>query len=209
MRLLTSLLRFVQYTSSKYNIDESHGLGHAMDVLHYTHQIYLQQRIIYPQLVEQEPIFYSAAILHDMYDHKYVNTHIPPLSTVLQYHLKPHEITVVKNIINTMSLSKVKKDGFPQLGTYQWSYHIVREADLLSSYDMDRAMMYDMYHSDGNVVANYEHTIEIFESRINTYYNNNLFMTEYAKVKGHELYEKSIVQLANWKSIIKSYDRYN
>jgi hypothetical protein len=208
MRLLTTLLRFVQYTSLKNNIDESHGLGHAMDVLHYTHKIYLEQRIICPELLEQESIFYSAAILHDMYDHKYENKNIPPLSTVLQYHLKPYEINVVSKIINTMSLSKVKKEGFPELGAYQWAYHIVREADLLTSYDMDRAMIYDMYHSDGNVLSNYEHIIDIFETRINTYYKNNLFLTEYAKVNGHELYEKSIVQLANWKSIIQSYDRY-
>jgi hypothetical protein len=143
-----------------------------------------------------------------MYDHKYTTNNIPPISNVLQYHLKPHEINVVTKIINTMSLSKVKKEGFPELGAYQWAYHIVREADLLSSYDMDRAMIYDMYHSDGNVLSNYEHIIDIFENRINTYYNNNLFLTEYGKANGNKLYEKSIVQLANWKSIIQSYDRY-
>jgi hypothetical protein len=208
MRLLTTLLRFVQYTSLKNNIDESHGLGHAMDVLHYTHQIYIHQRIKNPVLIDQEPIFYSAAILHDMYDHKYENKNIPHISTVLQYHLKPHEINIISKIINTMSLSKVKKEGFPQLGTYQWAYHIVREADLLSSYDMDRAMIYDMYHSDGNVLTNYEHTRALFESRVNNYYTDNLFLTEYGKVKGHELLEKSIVQLRNWNSIIQSYDRY-
>ena len=76
MRLLTSLLRFVQYTSMKHNIDESHALGHSMKILDYTHKIYLEQRVITPKLIEQEPVFYSAAILHDMYDHKYVNTHI-------------------------------------------------------------------------------------------------------------------------------------
>lgn len=70
MRLLTTLLRFVQYTSLKNDIDESHALGHSMDVLHYTHQNYLHQRFKSPQLIEQESIFYSAAILHDMYDHK-------------------------------------------------------------------------------------------------------------------------------------------
>jgi HD superfamily phosphodiesterase len=208
MRVLTSLLRFVQYTSMKYGIDESHALGHSMDVLHYTHQIYLQQRVISPQLVEQEPVFYSAAILHDMYDHKYENKNIPPISNVLQYHLKPHEINAVTNIINTMSLSQVKKNGFPYLQDYQWAYHIVREADLLASYDMDRAMIYHMYHSKNDVFSSYENTLALFETRVNNYYKDNLFMTEYGKAKGHELLEKSIVQLANWKSIIQSYDRY-
>lgn len=107
-----------------------------------------------------------------------------------------------------MSYSKIKKDGFPDLKNYQWAYHIVREADLLSSYDMDRAMMYHMYHSKDDVLASYENTQTLFESRVNNYYKDNLFMTEYAKVKGHELHEKSIVQLSNWKSIIQSYERY-
>jgi hypothetical protein len=53
MRLLTTLLRFVQYTSLKNNIDKSHALGHAMDVLHYTHQNYIHQRIKSPELIEQ------------------------------------------------------------------------------------------------------------------------------------------------------------
>jgi hypothetical protein len=183
-------------------------LGHAMDVLHYTHQIYLQQRNICPQLEEQEPVFYSAAILHDMYDHKYTNNNIPPLSTVLKYHLKPIEITAVKDIIDNMSLSKVKKDGFPQLDNYQWAYHIVREADLLCSYDMDRAMIYHMFHSKGDVLSSYDNTQALFESRVQNYYRDNLFLTEYGRANGHKLHEKSIEQLENWKSIIQSYDRY-
>jgi hypothetical protein len=107
-----------------------------------------------------------------------------------------------------MSLSQVKKNGFPYLQDYQWAYHIVREADLLASYDMDRAMIYHMYHSKNDVFSSYENTLALFETRVNTYYKDNLFMTEYGKAKGHELLEKSIVQLANWKSIIQSYDRY-
>jgi hypothetical protein len=95
----------------KYGIDESHALGHSMDVLHYTHQIYLQQRVISPQLVEQEPVFYSAAILHDMYDHKYENKNIPPISNVLQYHLKPHEINAVTNIITPFYISNADPCG--------------------------------------------------------------------------------------------------
>ena len=208
MRLLTSLLRFVQYTSMKHNIDESHALGHSMKILHYTHKIYLDQRVITPKLIEQEPVFYSAAILHDMYDHKYTNKNIPPLSTVLKYHLKPIEITAVKDIIDNMSLSKVKKDGFPYLQDYQWAYHIVREADLLCSYDLDRAMIYHMFHSKGDVLSSYENTQDLFESRLQNYYRDNLFLTEYGMANGHKLHEKSIAQLENWKSIIQSYERY-
>jgi|LauGreDrversion4_2_1035121.scaffolds.fasta_scaffold31282_3 hypothetical protein len=208
MRLLTTLLRFVQYTSLKNGIDESHSLGHSMNVLHYAHRIYLDQRIKSPQLKTQEPIIYSAAILHDMYDHKYTNNNIPPLTNVLQYYLKPHEIAAVRNIIDTMSYSVVKTDGFPYLQDYQWAYHIVREADLLSSYDIDRAMIYHMFHSREDVLASFENTKAFYESRIKNYQKDNLFMTEYGKAKASELNRKSIEQLENWKSIIQSYDRY-
>jgi len=208
MRLLTALLRFVQYTSLKNGIDESHSLGHSMNILHYTHQIYSDQRKKSPQLIEQEPVLYSAAILHDMYDHKYTNNNIPSLSNVLNFHLKPHEITAVRNIIDTMSYSVVKKEGFPYLQDYQMAYHVVREADLLCSYDLDRAMIYHMFHSKDDVIASFENTRAFYESRVKNYHKDNLFMTEYGKAKGHELNKKSIEQLENWKSIIQSYDRY-
>ena len=35
MKLLSKLYNFVLYTTTKYNIDESHGLSHAMDILGY------------------------------------------------------------------------------------------------------------------------------------------------------------------------------
>ena len=40
MSLLTKLFNFVLLTSAKYNIDESHGLSHSMDVLYNAHKIY-------------------------------------------------------------------------------------------------------------------------------------------------------------------------
>ena len=49
---------------------------------------------------------------------------------------------VIGDIIGSMSYSKVKKNGFPELGDYQTEYNIVREADLLAAYDIDRAIIY-------------------------------------------------------------------
>ena len=43
-----------------------------------------------------------------------------------------------------MSYSKVNKNGFPELGNYQLCYNIVREADLLASYNIDRCIIYQM-----------------------------------------------------------------
>ena len=73
MSLLTKLFHYVLLASSKYNIDESHGLSHSMDVLNFAHNIYINELPDCPFLKEQEKVIYTAAILHDMCDKKYVN----------------------------------------------------------------------------------------------------------------------------------------
>lgn len=208
MRLLTTLLRFVQYTSIKNKIDESHALSHSMKVLHYAQEGFRNQTQKSPLLKPHEPIIYTAAILHDLYDKKYDTFNVPPLSSVLEYKLKPHEIKVVDQIIHTMSYSTVKKEGFPYLGDYQNAYHIVREADLLASYDVDRAFIYHMFHSNDDIWKTYEESRNFCENRVLKYHDDNLFMTDYGKAKGLELRTKLIEQLDSWKSVIHSYDRY-
>lgn len=208
MRLLTTLIRFVQYTSLKNNIDESHALGHAMKVLYYTHQNYLHELPNSPQIKGQETVMYSAAILHDMYDHKYETKNVKPIQEVLQYQLKPYEVNAVEEIINSMSYSKVKTAGFPELGKYQVAYHIVREADILASYDIDRAIIYDMYRSTGDIHNSYDNMMVFFENRVKNYHKDYLFMTDYGKKMGDELRIKSIDQITSWKSIINTFDRY-
>lgn len=208
MRLLTTLLRFVQYTSIKNKIDESHSLGHSMKVLHYAQEGIRYQVPKSPQLKQQEPIIYTAAILHDLYDRKYKTVNVPDISLVLEYKLKPHEIKVVDQIIHTMSYSTVKKEGFPYMGDYQMAYHIVREADLLASYDADRAFIYHMFHSNDDIWKTYEESREFCNNRVLKYHEDNLFMTDYGKSKGLELRTKLNEQLDSWKSIIHTYDRY-
>ena len=62
-----------------------------------------------------------------------------------------------------MSYSKVKKNGFPDLGIYQNAYHVVREADLLSAYDFDRAIIYDMKANNKPFDQSYDHAQKLFD----------------------------------------------
>lgn len=179
-----------------------------MKVLHYAQENIKLQIPKNPTLLKQEPIIYTAAILHDIYDRKYTSVDTPPISQVLEYKLKPHEIKVVEQIINTMSYSKVKKEGFPEMGDYQNAYHIVRESDLLASYDVDRTLIYHMFHSKDDFWKTYEESREFCENRVLKYHDDNLFMTEYGKSKGQELHTKLKDHLASWKSVIHTYDRY-
>jgi HD superfamily phosphodiesterase len=208
MRILTTILRFVQYSSMKYKIDESHALGHSMNVLYYAQQIYNQEVVKNPILRTQEQVIYSAAMIHDLYDRKYPAPTIPSIKTVLQFKLKTQDIDAVEQIVNKMSYSKVKTNGFPDLGKYQTAYHIVREADLLTSYDFDRAMIYNMYHTTGDVFETFKESREFFENRVLKYENQDIFTTDYAKTNAHNLRIKSIEQIKSWNSVIQSFERY-
>lgn len=210
MRLLSALLHFVKITSSRYKIDESHSIGHSMDVLHFSREILENSVKIYPYLREQEPVIYTSAILHDMCDKKYIdpNVGLSNINNLLYHRLKPNEIENIKHIINTMSYSTVKKSGFPTIGKYQMAYHVVREADLLAAYDFDRAIIYNMHHSDDDFMKSFENSKDLFENRMFKHNEDGLFITDYSKQKSVELCEKSRKQINSWKKIIDSYEKY-
>ena len=210
MRLLPALIHFVKYTSTSYTIDESHAVGHAMDVLQYSQAIVAHASNKYPYLRQQEPVIYTAAILHDMVDKKYREPKeaLATINTYLCHRLKPVEIETVKHIISTMSYSYVKKEGFPIFGKYQMAYHAVREADLLAAYDFNRAIIYRMHHSPDDFIKAFENSKELFENRMFRHEADGLFMTDYSKEKSKELLARSHTQIASWKKIIDSYEKY-
>ena len=202
--ILSKMFKFVISTSRKYNIDESHGLSHSMNVLQYAHNIYASELITDPSLESQQKVIYCAAVLHDMCDKKYMNEAegIIVIRNHIQLITTPRESDIIIQIIQTMSYSTVKKNGFPDLGVYQNAYHIVREADLLSAYDFDRAIIYDMKVNRKTFEESYKHALHIFDTRVFTHVEDNLFTTEYAKTHYPSLHSQAIQQIANWKHIL-------
>jgi hypothetical protein len=196
-------------TSIKHGIDESHSLGHSMEVLHYTNHIYMDNIFKYPELQHQESVIYTSAIIHDMCDKKYLDQKkgIDQINTLLQHKMNYHEINKVNEIISTMSYSTVKKNGYPNLGNYQMAYHIVREADLLTAYDFDRSIIYHMYKTDGDFSKSYDNAVELFNNRVLKHHKDDLFITDYSKKKGLELHDKALIQIQTWKKIMNTYDR--
>lgn len=205
MSIYTKLFNFVVFTVSKYNIDESHGLSHSMNVLHNAQNIYQNEVVSHPELVSQEHIIYSSAILHDMCDNKYmdVDTGLSEINQVLATHLSQDDIEVIKNIINTMSYSKVKKNGFPSLGEYQKAYHIVREADLLAAYDFDRCMIYHMNKHDTDVIEAYRDAEKLFEERVLRHYEHDLLTTYYSQTQHVMLASSARMRIRSWKNILR------
>lgn len=186
----------------KYAYDESHSIGHSMKVLQNAHLIYVNERNNFPIIKQQEDIIYTAAALHDMCDRKYidVNTGIERINEILNRDLADKKEIII-DIINTMSYSKVKQYGYPNLGNFQIAYHIVREADLLEAYDFDRSMIYHMHKTNGNFEESYLNALELFENRVWKHFDDNLFVTDYSKSRAKKLHNISKRQVENWKQI--------
>lgn len=210
--LLSKLFHFVVLITKKYNIDESHGLAHSMNVLHFAHNIYADEVEKIPYIKDQEKIIYVSSVLHDMCDKKYINEEIGinEIAAFLEQTnaITPVEITVIKKIIQTMSYSTVKKCGFPQLNEYQPAYHIVREADLLTAYDFDRCMIYDINKKDGNIESAFEHANNLFENRVFKHDSDGLLLTDYAKMQHYHLQSGAQQRIKAWRSILNNRKMY-
>ena len=191
-------------TSQKYCIDESHGLSHSMDVLHYANEIFEIEKCRDFRLEKQEKIIYISAIIHDMCDKKYMNENdgLKNIEDFLQEKNTKDEIQTVKNIISTMSYSKVKKNGFPIFQDYQMAYHIVRESDLLSAYNFDRSMIYSMNKYGTNTEDAFFDTQKLFYSRMLKHVDDDLFITNTGKNIAIGLETTAIKRMNSWKEIL-------
>jgi hypothetical protein len=206
MSLFRNLFQYVLSTTKNKQIDESHGVSHAMNVLLNSHKIYQTEVLKHACLNNHERVIYSAAILHDMCDKKYMNEEegILELNRVFEHDksLSDSEIHIVKTIIRTMSYSKVKQNGFPDLGEYQCAYHIVREADLLAAYDFDRAMIYHMYQKEVSIDNAFENSMKIFQSRIFKHETDGLLLTDYSKQQHPILLEAAKQRIQHWNTLL-------
>ena len=191
-------------TTQKYCIDESHGLLHSMEVLHYANQIFELEKSRDFRLEKQEKIIYVSAIIHDMCDKKYMNENdgLKNIEDFLQEKITKDETQIVKHIISRMSYSTVKKNGFPELNDYQTAYHIVREADLLSAYNFDRAMIFSTSVHGTDVENAFVNTEKLFHSRMLKHIDDGLFITNTGKNIAIGLETNAITRLNSWKQIL-------
>jgi HD superfamily phosphodiesterase len=204
MSFLTKLFNYVLLASAKYNIDESHGISHSMNVLQYATEIYKSELPKHSHLADHERIIYASAVLHDMCDKKYMNELVGLLEIedFLRPEMEPFEINTTKKIISTMSYSTVKKNGFPNLGVYQNAYNIVREADLLAAYDFDRTMIYQIKRNNNNLEEAFENSQQLFENRVLKHIDDNLITTDYGITKAVLLQFQATKRIVAWKNLL-------
>ena len=206
MKFISSLVQFIMATTQSKSLDESHGVMHSFNTLHYAQNIFENEKLTHSDLIPHERVVYVASALHDMCDKKYMNESegIDRIDNMLKEHISDKEIKAVHDIVGTMSYSKVKKKGFPDLGKYQSAYHVVREADLLCAYDFDRALIYHMYHKNNDFQEAYQESMELFKNRVFKHEKDNLFTYDYSKQQAAELKKQSLQRIRQWKRIMKS-----
>ena len=204
MNLLNIGFKYVIETSKISNIDESHALKHSMEVFGFTKKILESEVIQNPFLENQKNIIYMAAIGHDMCDKKYMDEKegIIKYQRHLSNLMSPSELEVIGQIISTMSYSKVKVKGYPDLGDYQLAYHIVREADLLAAYDLDRCIIYKMYNDSSDYNKALKDAFNLFDTRVLKMKKDKLFITNFSKKESTKLHKKAIKDLNNLKTFL-------
>lgn len=187
------------------NIDESHAVKHSMDVLKYTQKIYNEELLLFPELEKQKKIIYTSAMLHDMCDSKYMDVDkgindIKEFIETINY--EKNEIDIILKIIGTMSYSKVKKNGFPDLKEYQKSYHIVREADLLCGYDVERCIVFGMIGRNMDYEESVIGTKELYDIRMGKQIEDNLFTTKFGLCEAKKLDRENRIRLEELNDLI-------
>jgi len=204
MNLINKCFNYVVDNTETYKIDESHALKHSMDVYKFAKNIYESELITNPSLQHYESIIYSAAIGHDMCDKKYtdVDKAITKYKDYLSDFMSSEELDIMGKIIDTMSYSKVKKNGYPELGEYQLAYHIVREADLLAAYDIDRCIMYTMYRDSCDYSKGLIEALDLFGYRVFKMRKDRLFKTSYSRKESLKLHRKALKDVEILKSIL-------
>ena len=183
---MDELFEFIQQNCVKYNIDESHGLKHAKGTTLWAAKLMSYYSDITRE--EKDMILYGAA-LHDMCDSKYRD--VNDAATEIHQWLKANGwseqmATTLINIITSMSYTKLKtsqKEGqnivYPNHGSMQRAYHIIRHSDLLEAYRVSRCFLYSLRKwpnwSEDDLWAETQKT---FDSRIFKYVSDGWIFLE-------------------------------
>lgn len=175
---LYSSYKLVEKLSKVGSIDESHNEVHSKEVLYWTTKII----DTLPFKLEQEELLLigQCALLHDLVDSKYTDFSVEVTEHLTQYHSTDTVCNLLK-ILHTMSYSKIvskNKISYPQWiesSDYVNVYHIVREADLLASYNIARMIKYRQNKGNFTKKQIINEVKEIYNNRMKTLVKRDLF----------------------------------
>jgi len=217
---------YVVQHGRRYHIDESHNHIHSRHVLYYAKEI-MRRR---PLLTSYDVLVASlGSLLHDVPDGKY----IPDPSGVLEHaldHVLPESFhaTRIRHDLLTMiphlSFSKtVRLDPVtdklvftlpPAIHNHPSlleSYHLVRQADLLSSYNTKRTLLYRM-HKSGHSKTQDEvlhEAIDLYESRMAKLRHSGLFIfpeaenvARFLEARSNRLWDTMPSSFLSWEDML-------
>jgi hypothetical protein len=202
MSQLEEIIRFINETCIKYNIDDSHDLRHSLEALGWSEQLIKGKTLT----SRESQIIHLSCLLHDMCDKKYMNEEIglERISKFLRETLEVDDdiLAAVVFIISTMSYSKVIKIGYPEFNNdkeLEYCYHVVRNSDLLCSYDPERCIKYQI-RCGGSREDGIKKMLELFDNRVLKLLSDNYINLDTAKGYAVELHNKALVDLEKYKA---------
>ena len=204
-------LQFVLQTSQFYKIDDSHNLKHSLDVLKQGKLLMDNQLRHYN--TESKSIIYLGCILHDMCDRKYMDVEngLTNIANFLKTtKVNQNVIDSVMKILPRMSYSKTVENNQFQLPKdmydfpYLEEYHIIRHADLLTSYKLFRTI--EMRYQEcirNNKTVDMDRIVEeadtIINKRIFALMGGNIFVEKEAKKLAKKYHHVAMRRYKNWK----------
>lgn len=203
MENMDLVYEFVDHMCKKYNIDQSHDLTHAKDCVGFA------KLLLEPDASAQEQmIVLYAAALHDTVDKKYVPVKDGCAQVRIFLYgigLSDEDASVIINIISTMSYSYLKQRRFegktyPNHGQWMNAYHIVRHADLLCSYRVERCFLYQKHITPSmSDEMCWEEVTKLFEKRMMRYVMDNWIFLPKAIMLVGELFKQAAHDLSRKK----------
>lgn len=205
MSQLEQIIGFINQTCITYNIDDSHDLRHSLEALGWSEQL-SRGHALTPK---DSQIIHLSCLLHDMCDKKYMDETMG-LERIRDFLKDELEVTneileAVVFIISTMSYSKVIKYGYPDFkgnSELEYCYHVVRNSDLLCSYDPERCINYQI-RCGGSRLEGIKKMLELFDNRVLRLLDNNYINLEEARPHALELHNKALVEVEKYKAELK------
>lgn len=149
-------LELIKQHGIKYKIDESHNEIHSKEVLYYGAELIKDEKL---SDVEKK-ILILGCLFHDVVDKKYLHPNDNPQELLKEMLFEiEQDVEIIKYttlFINNISYSKTVildehyepcfvEPDFLHNHTHRKMYHYIRNADLLSSYNLRRAFLYHYY----------------------------------------------------------------
>ena len=203
---MDKIVNFINETCKLYDIDNSHGLEHSIQTLEWSLLITKDIKYSYKNSI----IIKLSCLLHDMCDKKYMDEQ-EGINRIVKFlkdelNITDDIIEAIVFIISNMSYSKVIKYGYPDIShdkDLEFCYHIVRNSDLLGSYDPERCIGYQI-RCGGSRHEGIIKMLELFDNRILRLVENGYINSEPAIGYAEILKKKAIAKLELYKKELQT-----